>query len=1077
MSQTWNLPNNVFDQGDKEETLTVTTASGSTGFPLGTNRLPLDLENVSLVGRSSETIQLVEAYERIRMEDAPAEVILIRGESGTGKSVLVEYLERNERKGREFFITGKFQQYGQTRPYGGFVDATTELSFAIGESESLNDIRKVVLDTLTADDIQVLTSIMPTIEFIVPREKHQHDLDMHTNEQSFNRFMEVYRKFLQCICRQEHPLVLFLDDLQWVDDVSRQLIDSIAKDTKMRNLLVIGTVRQDPAITGVFDLSADTVLQCSEIVLGALTEEDVNCIVSDATARPPDETGDLAAVVYRKTGGNAYFVTQYLEMLHREELLVFSFKNTRWKWNTKKISSVTDVSDNVVQVLIRKIESLDVDAQVALMVAAYVGYSFRLDVVEFILGSQDFLHSIPGYLKEKNLELPMTNADTQIALTKAVRTGLIDKLSCTKCKFSHDRVQQSAYSMLPDGKERRCLQTALGRILLEMSRQSESEDWMLFAAVDLLSNGDVSTPESRKSASADGLALEMDEVDELLPRLCLEAAQKAAQKSAFRSAARYADEGISRLHSRDSQRGDYDMWLKLSNLSAEMHYCRGDFDASFELVDNILEGSRSVDDCFRAYNVSMSAYTSMEDWGAAISCGSRILSQLGVPTPKNPNVLNVVALLRKSKRLMKGKLPSDLEHLPPMDNPRMAQALYILGCSAFCSAGNGEEMRCVVFCLKMFLLTLEYGICSDSPYAFAAYGMCMSHTGEYAVAYEYGKLAVKMLERPGMEKSIAKVLVVVHSYLFFLKSPIQESLDPLLSGYTSGMRVGDVLQAAFCLRARACMGVFAGVHLVENEKEMLSFCEFYRDFKQDSSMKLQAPWQQLTLNFLGQADDVLKLNGSAMNEDSVFSELISSASSKLERNPNETFVLYDTHYAKRVLLYTFGEFEMAEKDRQRSERYSGESAILYTKLYDYLFCSLTCLAMARKGKRIRYYRRQAKAFKKELTARAKQGCVNCVPLLPLISAEERALTDKTGDIILYKEAIAMLGRCGFRLFKAIACERAGEYLLECGFKDRASEYLHQAWNEFYDVSFVLACMMCCTYSFPPFATVTPFGLT
>jgi predicted ATPase len=217
----------------------------------------------------------------------------------------------------------------------------------------------------------------------------------------------------------------------------------------------------------------------------------------------------------------------------------------------------------------------------------------------------------------------------------------------------------------------------------------------------------------------------------------------------------------------------------------------------------------------------MNTYTSTEDWAAAVSCGSRILNDLGVPTPRNPTILNVLYLLMKTKLLLNGRKPSDLEELPPMDNPRMEQALFFLGATAFCSFLEGEENRCTVLCLKMFLLTLEFGICCDSPYAFCAYGMCMSHIGEYATAYEYGRLAVKMLDRPGMEKSTAKVMVVVHNYLSYLKDPIQDSLEPLLYGYSSGMRWGDVCQAAFALRARACMGVFAGVHLAEHERYVI----------------------------------------------------------------------------------------------------------------------------------------------------------------------------------------------------------------------------------------------------------------
>lgn len=235
-------------------------------------------------------------------------------------------------------------------------------------------------------------------------------------------------------------------------------------------------------------------------------------------------------------------------------------------------------------------------------------------------------------------------------------------------------------------------------------------------------------------------------------------------------------------------------------------------------------------------------------------------------------------------------------------------------------------------------------------------------------------------------------------------------------------------------------------HSLVPGREMLSFCEFYRDYKQHASMRLQAAWLQLTQNFLGKTEDVLKLTGDAMDEDIVFEASKSTASS----DPNLAFEFYNAHYAKRALLYTFGEFEMADEDRKKSVRLRSETGTVFPNVYDFFFCCLTCLAMARKGKNVRYYKRQAKFYRKELLARAEQGSVNCVSFLVLVSAEKRALKDKMGNVTLYKEAIVLLGRFGFRLFKAIACERAGEYLLECGEIERSKQFLQKAWDEFQD---------------------------
>jgi predicted ATPase len=823
----------LLEQLDESSRNTVTWLTGSSselsgGRPRDNHKLPLNLENVSLVGRSHEIQQLLEAYERIRKENAPAEVFLIRGEAGTGKSALVDFLERTEKKGKEYFCSGKFGQLDQNRPYGAFVDATTELGFSIQQqtAESFQETRDRILETLQADELQLLASVMPTIELLhvpvpVPRQQKQQD-NININEQSFNRFMEIYRKFLQCICRQEHPIVLFLDDLQWADDVSRQLIHSIVQDDNMRNMLLLGTIREDHANiqSSAFDLTADAVLQCSEMTLGGLTQNNVNQIVAKATGRQPSDTADLSAIVFRKTGGNAYFVLQYIEMLHRDEFLTFHFGNGRFEWKANEIiAALTDVSENVVQVLVRKIESLTVDVHVVLLVAACLGYKFPVRVMECVLASEDLGPAIPSFLLKTTADvvsIPMSGSDTEIALTKAIQAGLLEKLpgNNKSCKFSHDRVQQSAYSMLPHGEEGQRFKAALGKILLEMSQQSAFlEDWMLFAAVDLLSNHSNSTPTAGDTNNGE------------FAKLCLQAAQKASQKAAFRSAAKYADLGIRQLTEDDvhQRSSSYDLWLELSNVSVKMHYCRGEFEESKKVFESILQNSRRLEDNFHGYNVLMDIFASLQDWTGAVTHGCRLLEELGVPAPKNPSILNILHILRKIKRSLNGRKANDLEGLPSSDNPRMAQALLLLGKTAFCAWCGGKFDLCSILCLKMMLVTLEHGIMTDSSYAFAAYGMCRSQLGDYAGAHEYGALAVKVANRPGMEKEIAKVYTVVHTYLSFLKLPIQESLEPLLSGYTSGMQTGDLTQAAFCLRARSAMGFFAGIHFEEHERYVV-FC-------------------------------------------------------------------------------------------------------------------------------------------------------------------------------------------------------------------------------------------------------------
>ena len=780
----------------------------SASTTINSNKLPLNWGDISLVGRETEVKTLVEAYERIRGKGASAELVLLRGEAGTGKSSLVQYVERKEKKGKEFFVTGKYGQLGEgdeAHPYCAIVDATTGLCFNISDDVGLrNQIRTRVQGNLTADEIRLLTKIVPTVEFIVP--VRSETSTTVASQQTSMRFLCTYRKFLRCVCDDDHPLVLFLDDLQWADDASRQLIDSIVSDSKMQNMLLIGAVREDEK--SIFELATDAVLKSSQIELQALSEETVNEIVSKAAARQPDDTVELSAVVCRKTGGNAYFVVQYVEMLHREELLVFSFKTNRWEWDLEVIKARTCVSDNLVEVLVQKIEAMSREVQIVLMVAACLGSSVKVEVLESVLGSEGILDSLnpwtAGHGGEKQALPTINKTATREAIVAATRANLLEETINGSIRFSHDRVQQSAFSILPSGDKARRLQARIGETLLRLiDSEKSSDDWMLFTATDLLSKHNYN-----------GTQLSGEEIADL----CLEAAQKAADKAAFRSAARYADAGIRLLSSASFPGQRYELLLALSNLSAEMHYSRGSFDRSNEIIQSILQKSRSVEDCFRAYNISLDTYASQQDWEGAVLRGSELVRELGVSLPKNPNILNVISLVIKVKRRLGGRKATDLENLPIMTNPRMEEALRLLSTTAFSAWHNGEDNRVSYLSLTMFLITLDHGICVDSPYAFAAYGLCMAHLGKLDEAYEYGTLSLRMLQMDGMKPTIAKVTVVVHGFLSYLRKPIQDSLDPLLRGFSYGMESGDVIQAAFCLRARAAIGIFAGMQLADHER-------------------------------------------------------------------------------------------------------------------------------------------------------------------------------------------------------------------------------------------------------------------
>ena len=226
---------------------------------------------------------------------------------------------------------------------------------------------------------------------------------------------------------------------------------------------------------------------------------------------------------------------------------------------------------------------------------------------------------------------------------------------------------------------------------------------------------------------------------------------------------------------------------------------------------------------------------------------------------------------------------------------------------------------------------------------------------------------------------------------------------------------------------------------------MRDFLVFFREYKQEQTRKQVLPWLQLTGNLLGKSEDVLKLTGNTMDEDKLCKEY--HEKSKQNNSPHDVWMLLNIHYARLVLLCVLGEWELAEADRKKYSGLGGQTGTSYLKFYSYFLSGLTCLVMAGRSKRVRYYKRKANFYLKEFQSRAKAGCVNSIPKLKLMQAEQLALSKKNDDALeAYNQSIAMASRSGFRLVKGIACERAGEYLLASNRTEDAIEYLQQSFD-------------------------------
>ena len=342
----------------------------------------LHFSETILYGRDEEIVSLRESYEQVQASKQP-EIILLKGYAGTGKSVLANTLQ-DVTSSNGFYISGKFEEMGSSRPYSAIVDAFANLCKMISTSKQADVIKLDLQNAIGMGDILILGRILPEIFSLFPTDLSKSVHDMKT-EWGFERLKRAFRHLVKVVSNNDITLVLFIDDLQWADTGSLEVLRDIITDEEKRSFLFVGAYRSNEIdrahplslqLRGIESLDIPT----KEITVTNLDVDSVNALIAEATRSSPLRTLPLAEVVQQKTGGNAFFTVQFLRMLRAESMLYMSSKTYMWEWNMDKIVGDTDISDNVVGLVARKIKRLPVAAVKALQVGSCLGSRFHFKV-------------------------------------------------------------------------------------------------------------------------------------------------------------------------------------------------------------------------------------------------------------------------------------------------------------------------------------------------------------------------------------------------------------------------------------------------------------------------------------------------------------------------------------------------------------------------------------------------------------------------------------------------------------------------------------------------------------------------
>ncbi|WP_250124920.1 AAA family ATPase [Chroococcidiopsis sp. CCMEE 29] len=859
-----------------------------------------------LYGRAAEIEALLVAFDRVAGSEGVREMILVSGDAGVGKTALVQELYKPITAKHGYFIWGKFDQFRRNLPYSAIIDALQKLvQQLLGEPDEQMEVWRSRLLTALGSNGQVIIDVIPEVELIVGKQPPVPEVGA---TEAQNRFNLTFQKFVRVFCAKEHPLAIFLDDLQWIDAATLKLIELILLDEQTQYLFLIGAYRDNevtpthPLILTLESLRKQgAVLQ--EIILTPLTLESLSQLIAETLHHYPETVHFLAQTVSRKTEGNPFFVGEFLKLLYGENLLTFDVQQLSWQWNLAEIEA-QDITDNVVELLLRQLQKLSEATQQILSIAACVGSEFYLETLAIVCEQSPQAISL-NLLAAIQAELiqPLSELD--------------ENLLVQEYKFSHDRVQQAAYALI-DESQKQAVHLQIGRNLLKKTLPEQLSE-RLFEIVDHLNHGIE-------------LVSDRAERDEIA-KLNLLAGQKAKGSIAYSTARTYLTTGRQWLEV-SSWQTNYDLTLELYVETTEVAYLCGNFEQVEFWFAIVLQEAKTVLDTVKVYEVKIQTYIAQSQPLKAINIALQVLKQLGICFLEKPSQSDIQLELDAITSLLSEKSIEDLSYLPQMSEPDKLAAMRILSkitVAAYFAAPNLMPL----LVSKQVNLSIQYGNAFVSPFAYAFYGLILCGTVENIQSgYEFGQIALTLLSQPNTHSIKARTLNVVNYFIIHWKEYVRKILQPLLEPYQSGLETGDLEFAAYGVFSYCCQSFIVGKELVEVEREMRIYSEAIRQIKQEAAHTWTQIYQQTVLNLIGCSVNPTRLVGKSYDEEN-----------RLTQHDKDGFAIFLVYFNKLILCYLFSEYDRAVENSALASSYFIRITATPLKVPYYLYDSLARLAI------------------------------------------------------------------------------------------------------------------------------------
>ena len=981
-----------------------------------------------LYGRETEVATLLKAFERVA--NGSSEMMLVAGFSGIGKTAAINEVHKPIVRQRGYFIKGKYDQFQRNIPFSAFMQAFRDLmAQLLSESNVQLAEWKAKILAAVGENGQAIVDVIPELERIIGQQPPVPELSGSAVQ---NRFNLLFQKFIQVFTTLEHPLVMFLDDLQWADSASLNLLQLLMSEASSGYLLILGAYRDNEVFPAhPLMLTLEQIQQAEAIVntitLEPLVEITVNQLVADTLSCPQELAQPLTQLVYQKTQGNPFFTTQFLKALHEEGWIQFQPELGYWQCDLASVRQLA-LTDGVVEFMALQLQKLPVDTQEVLKLAACIGNQFDLKTLARV--SETSLVNMASNLwtaLQEGLILPISET---YKFFQSNNSDNIDRGGeiVVPYKFLHDRVQQAAYSLIPED-QKQSTHFKIGQQLWANTPEAEREG-KIFEIVNQLNYGlrlttQNTSPGLLNAQNGDEIS-RLQELDRVqrneLAQLNLQAGQKAKAATAYETASKYFTAGLAAL-SENGWEDHYDLTLALHTEAAEIEYLTAHFEQAEQLSEIVLQHAQDLLQKVKMYEIKIYFYIAQNQMLAAIDICLQVLEFLGEPLFKEPPLELAI---------------EDLMNLPEMLDPHKLAAMRIAIAMVTPSLNAKPDMLPLI-AYTLVNLSIQFGNSAFSAFGYTFYGLvlCGSPTG-IEKGYRFGQLGLKLLERFNDRKLYAKVINIFDVFVRHWREPVRKTIAPLREAIQVGLEVGDVEYACYNATSYCNYLFFVGETLEQVNQQQQKYIDLLLKFKQEYQIYFGQICRQLVLNLMGAAEDPLILVGESFDERKMLPILIETQNGTL---------LFLLHLAKTILLLIFQDYQQALIHAKEAEKYRGNMVGFLQFAEHNFYYSLALLATCSNGNEAeqQWALEKVAENQKLMSQWAFHAPANHQHKYDLVEAERAKVLGHLDAMTYYEKAIRGAKENGYIQEEALSNELAAKFYLACGKEKVAADYIQEAY--------------------------------